>query len=295
MHLKKYRLQSPNDDLPESGTGVVDETELEPDDQGDALELEQEPPETGAEEGAEAEEELVVTLGGEPQEEEEQAPNWVKDLRRKNREDQKRIRELEAKLAGQSGSQQGGLKEPEYPELEQFDYDADLHKEAVKKYTREKLMYDREIERQRAIQEEANKEWEKVVNSYKTGKARFDADKMQEAEEEVVSVLSPARQAMLMDAADDSAALTLALGSNPETLRKVASIKSDAKFIAELVKVQMKMTVQSKKTPPPPERTIGGAGKTPGATANNLAALKKKAEDSGDYAAYFAEKRRLGK
>lgn len=292
MLLKKFRLQSPDED--NSGTDIeTPDEEMEPEDIGEPEQLEQEQAEASDEQTEETEE-LVIALD-EPQEEEEQAPNWVKELRRKNREDQKRIRELEAKLNGQSTPQQSN-QPPKKPKIEEFDYDADEFEKAMDKYVDAKSAYDREQDRQRAIQEESEKEWGKVVNAYESGKTKFPADKMKEAEEEVVSVLPMPRRAMLMDAAEDSTLLTFALGTNPETLRKLAAIKSDAKYIAQLARIEMNIKAQPKnKTAPPPERTISGSGKTPGASSSNLDRLKADADKSGDYTKYFNEKRRLGK
>lgn len=292
MLLKRLqRLRNSEPD--ESGTDTLEAPEVEETD----VDLESpdgEPVSEQEEEATEADE-LVVTIEGEEQEEEEkQAPNWVKELRRKNREDQRKIRELEEKLAQGNAPAQSDDPGKE-PELEDFDYDADQFKAAFKEWTAKKAQVEQKKEAIRRQQEEAAKEWQAVQETYAKGKARFPKEKMAEAEEEVVSVLSGPRQAMLMDMADDSAQLVIALGSSPETLRKLAAIKSDAKFIKELAKVEMNVKVQPKKTPPPPERTISGSGKTPGATANKLDSLRAEAEKSGDYSKYFAEKRRLGK
>lgn len=294
MLLKRLqRLRNSEPD--ESGTDTLEAVEAE-EVIGD--EIESGEPANEAEETPEDSDdsgELIVTIEGEEQEEEEkQAPNWVKELRRKNREDQRRIRELEEKLAQGNAPLQSDDPGKE-PELEDFDYDADQFKAAYKEWTAKKAQVEQKKEAIRRQQEEVAKEWQAVQESYVKGKARFPKDKMQEAEEEVSSVLSHQRQGMLMDIADDSAQLVIALGSSPETLRKLASIKSDAKFIKELAKVEMNVKVQPKKTPPPPERTISGSGKTPGATANKLDSLRAEAEKSGDYSKYFAEKRRLGK
>lgn len=294
MLLKRLqRLRNSEPD--ESGTDTLESVEAE---EVIEDEVESGEPSNDAEETPEDSDdsgELIVTIEGEEQEEEEkQAPNWVKELRRKNREDQRRIRELEEKLAQGNAPAQSDDPGKE-PELEDFDYDADAFKAAFKEWTAKKAQVEQKKEAIRRQQEEAAKEWQAVQETYAKGKARFPKEKMAEAEEEVVSVLSGPRQAMLMDMADDSAQLVIALGSSPETLRKLAAIKSDAKFIKELAKVEMNVKVQPKKTPPPPERTISGSGKTPGATANKLDSLRAEAEKSGDYSKYFAEKRRLGK
>jgi hypothetical protein len=292
MLIKHPRLQSPDEDT--SGTDVQD---LEPDDTGDVEPLDEEPVDAGEEQEEQAEEapqdELIVTIGEEPEDEEPAKP-WVNDLRKRYREEQKRARQLEDQLNALKGgqSQPEPLKEPE---LEDFDYDTDKFKVAYRDWTAKKADAERQEEARRAANEEVAKEFRERQEAYAKGKARFQKEKIQEAEEEVVSILSSSRQSMLLDIADDAATLVVALGSSPEVLRKLSSIKSDGKFIKELTKIEMNIKVQPKKTPPPPERTITGSGKTPGATANKLESLKEAARTSGNYEAYYAEKRRLGK
>ena len=284
-----HRLRSKDED--ESGTDIAevaaedqDETDLpdeELDDVGD---------EEGGEDEAAEEEGLVVTLGDEPEEDDDKkAPSWVTQLRKSDREKSKKIRELEEKLSGSAAPVADEIGKE--PELEDFDYDADQFKAAYRDWTAKKAKVDQQKEQVRKQQEATAKEWQSVQETYAKGKARFPKEKMEEAEEEVVSTLNGPRQAMLMDMADDSATLVVALGSNPEVLRKLAGIKSDAKFIKELTKVEMQIKVASKgKTAPPPERTISGSGKTPGSSQASIDRLYEKAEKSGDYTEYYAAK-----
>jgi hypothetical protein len=286
-----HRLR--NSDPDESGTETLeiqdDEKDIDPENpDGEEQQEEADQPEA-------SEDELIVTIGDEaPEEVDANDQSLVNRLRKIEREKTKRIRELERSLeAVQGGSKPDPLGKE--PELEDFDYDADQFKAALKDWYVKKADHDKRQEQIRRQQEETAKEWQAVQETYTKGKARFPAEKMAEAEEEVSTTLSGPRQAMLMDMADDSAALVVALGSNPEVLRKLSAIKSDAKFVKELAKVEMNVKVQSKKTPPPPERTISGSGRTPGASASNLDRIKAEAEKTGDYSKYFAEKRRLGK
>lgn len=243
--------------------------------------------------GEEAPSDLVIQLD-EKEEEDEKAPGWVKDLRKRYREEQKARRQIEEELAKLKGGEPAE-KPLTKPKLEDYDYDAEQYEAAVDKYIAAKADHDRKQAQVKAQQEEAAKEWEAVQKRYAEGKSKLPADKMEEAEAEVISVLSPNRQAMLMDIADDSALLAYALGSNPETLRKVASIKNDARFIKELTKIEMNIKAAPKKTAPPPERTISGSGRTPGATASNLERMKADANKSGDWTSYLAAKRKAGK
>ena len=118
-----HRLRSKDED--ESGTDIAevaaedqDETDLpdeELDDVGD---------EEGGEDEAAEEEGLVVTLGDEPEEDDDKkAPSWVTQLRKSDREKSKKIRELEEKLSGSAAPVADEIGKE--PELEDFDYDAD--------------------------------------------------------------------------------------------------------------------------------------------------------------------------
>jgi hypothetical protein len=293
------RLQSETQD--EGGTDVI---EVAPEDQADSEQPEPELVPAGdgqSDDGGEAappeEDDLVVTIEGatDPEEEEASAPSWVKELRRKNREDQKRLRELEAENQRLKGGTQVA-QAPKKPKLEDFDYDADAFEKAMDSYYADKAKHDAELEKQAKAQEEQQKEWQERQSAYIETKKRFKPEAMKEAEDEVVSTLPPARQAMIIDVADDPGTIVYALGKNPAKLRELAAIKSDGRFIKELAKLEMNIKVQPKaKTPPPPERTITGAGRTPGSAAANLEKLKAEAQSSGDYSKYLAEKRRLGK
>lgn len=307
MKLNKFnrlpRLLSEAQD--ESGTDVieVDAQEVEAEGAQDEVRNDDGHDEGAAEnaqpEGSEAaEDELIVTIGdASPAEDEEKsAPSWVKELRRKNREDQRKIRELEEQLNAVKGVTPTQDAPPKKPKLEDFDYDADEFERAMDAYYTQKAEHDKRLEAQKQAQAEQQKEWEQRQKSYIDGKGKYPAEKMQEAEEEVVNTLPAARQAMILDVADDPALIIYALGTNSDALKKLNAIKSDGRFIKELAKLEMNIKVQPKaKTPPPPERTISGSGRTPGAAAANLDALKTEAEKSGDYSKYFAEKRRLGK
>ena len=93
-----------------------------------APEVDAEQPEQAA---APEPEEVTITIGDEqPAQEEEQAPEWVRELRRKNREDQKRIRELEAKLQQTQPAAAMPRLGPK-PTLEGHDYDSTKYEAAL--------------------------------------------------------------------------------------------------------------------------------------------------------------------
>lgn len=289
--LKKHaRLLAPADDLPEGGTDVV-EDEQEQTDEGEQAE--------GAQEEA-TEEGLTATIG-EPEEEEEEhkAPGWIKELRKENREKAKKLKEVEAELQRLKGGQKNDELPPmptlENPGTGREDdaYDQQVYAQQLAEWLKKKGAIEARQEQESKALEEQQKEWRGRQETYQEAKKRFDPEEIQEAEEEVKATLSLARQAMLLDVVDDPAALVLALSKNPEALQKLATIKSDGRAIKEMVLMEMNMKVTPKgKTPPPPERTISGSGKTAGSVRTALEKLHKEAQESGNYDAYYAEKRK---
>ncbi len=89
-------------------------------------------PEAGAAEGSA--EEVVVSIGDEtpPEEEERGAPQWVKDLRRSDREKTRKLREYEAEIQRlKAPSAPAAVVVGERPKLADFDFDEDKHEAAL--------------------------------------------------------------------------------------------------------------------------------------------------------------------
>lgn len=292
MNIRKLGLfaRLRNQDQDESGTDTL---EMESADTGEVDEQEQELVETPDE--TPEPEEHEVTVGDVPQDEDEKAaPAWVKELRKSNREAQKRLRELENENQRLKGGNQPAQAELKRPKLEDFDFDQDEFDKALDTYIDRKKEEDKREEINRRAADEAQREWALKVDALQEGKKRFNAEKIAEAEAEITSIMSPARQSMLMDIADDPAALVMAIGSNPELLKRIVSIKSDGQAIKEMVKIEMNMKVAPKgKTPPPPEKTVSGSSRGAGNAAAKLDELKSKAQETGNYDDYFEYRRRM--
>lgn len=112
---------------------AVEEEEVEAEADEAEVEAEADDGETEAEEEDEG---VVVTIAGEtpPQEDEEEtdrAPEWVRDLRKQYREEKRRNRELEEKLASMGGGSQSDIQLPEKPSLEKADYDTDRYEQEL--------------------------------------------------------------------------------------------------------------------------------------------------------------------
>lgn len=269
----------------------MEEQQIEPEVIEEELPIEQPEEELETVEEVEAEEEgeIVVTIEGE-EKEEEKAPSWVKELRRKNREDQKRIRELEQQLNAVNGQ---SVKLPTKPKLADFDYDEDEFDKAMDSYYAEKAKYDAEERKKAEAVEEVEKAFKERQTAYIEAKSAFPAEQIQECESIVTSVLSPPRQAMLLDVADDAAKLVFALGQNESVLQELSKIKSDGQFIKKLVQIEGKTQVTTKQKAPPPERRVSGGGRAPGSSQSRLDELRAEAERSGDFTKYYEYKRSI--
>lgn len=242
------------------------------------------------------EEEVVVSIAGEKQPEEEEdvasAPSWVKDLRKKNREDQKRIRELEELVRKQEAPKSAAPVLGKKPTMEDddVDWDADKFEAKLTKWHETK----REIEQhEREQQETANKqkaEWEGRLATYNTAKTSLKVKDYDDAEENVKGALDVTQQGITIQGAENAALVFYALGSNPKKLAELAAIKDPIKFAFAIAKLETQLKVQGRKPAPPPEKTVTGNGRISGGDAT-LERLRAEAEKTGDQSKVVAYKR----
>lgn len=234
-------------------------------------------------------EEITVMIGDEPVEEKtEAAPEWVRELRKKNREDQKRIRELEAKLASQTPQPTLTKK----PILEEFDYDTDKYEEALAHWIERKKQYDYALEAKKREEEEQNQSWQQKLESYAEARTSLKVKDFEDAEATVAEMLNVTQQGVVIQGAENPALLVYALGKNPKKAKELASITDPVKFAFAIAKLETQLKVTGKRTPPPPEKTVGG-GTAPirGAVDSNLDRLREEAARTGDYSKVYAYKK----
>lgn len=258
-----------------------------------APELEAEQPEQEAAAPAPEPEEVIVTIGDEkPAEEEEQAPDWVRDLRRKNREDQKRIRELEAKLQ-QAQPQQAVPRLGPKPTLEGMDYDSQKYEAALEQWYSQKRQVDEFQSRVKQAEQQQMQAWQAKLEAYGTAKQSLKVRDYDDAEATVQEALNTVQQGVLLQGADNPAMVVYALGKNPKKAKELASITDPVKFAFAVAKLEAQLKVAPKKTPPPPEGTIRSTAPISGAVDSNLDRLRAEAERTGDYSKVFKYRQQL--
>lgn len=212
----------------------------------------------------------------------------IREMRKQLREKERKLRELEAKGAAPVEVE---AKDPgEMPDIEAFDYDSERYKAAVQKWHADKLKYERQVSEQQGKQQEVVKAYESALSEYKTNGAKIKG--FDDAEKEVASVLSVEQQNMLLlKAPKEAHRIVLALSRAPDQLERLAKIKDPVDFGIELG--DLKRRAQSAPRAPAKsvkaEREIKGSS---GTSATTLDRLKKSAQETGDYSAYYDAKRR---
>jgi len=245
----------------------------------------------------EDEDEIIISIEGEEQNKEEEeaarAPSWVREVRKTNREQARRIKELESKLQEQERPQQSAELPPE-PQLDDpdIDYDADKFKEALLSWSEKKRAHDAEQEKAREAQENAQKAWNAKLEGYAEQRTSLKVNDFEDAEAVAQDVLSPAQYAIIINGAENPAKVVYAIGKDPRRAKEFAEMTDLVQFSFKVAKLEDKITVSSRKAPPP-ERTVSGSGPKSGTVDSTLERLRAEAEKTGDISKVVAYKRQL--
>jgi len=237
---------------------------------------------------------VKVTFGDtEPEEDADaKATGWVKEVRQRNRQLNKELREARDQIARLQPQQQDEVGKE--PELEDFDYDPAKFKQATREWLEKKAKVDAKKADHKRAEQAAQDAWNAKVEAYNAAKASLGADDFDEAEEAVQSVLNPTQIGIILSGADAPAELILGLGTNHTKLKELASIADPVKFAFAVAALQTKVTkVATTKKPPAPEKRVSGNAGVSGTVDSNLDRLRADAEKTGDYSKVAAYNRQL--
>lgn len=272
---------------------IEDDFEAEPMvDEVEAVEAD----ETEDDEGSDG---VVVQIAGEPpapeDDEEVRAPEWVRDLRKNYREEKRRAKDLEQKLARFETQAPGAATLGPKPTLEKADYDTDRYeKELANWYDKKRQHDDREVS-VKSEQQAVQKEWERKLEGYQSAKAGLKVRDFEFAEDVVQDNLSVMQQGMIVQGADNAALVVYALGKNPKKAKELASITDPVKFAFAVAKLETQLKISNRKAQVSPERKISGTGRPSGAVDSTLDRLRADAEKTGDYSKVFQYKKQKQK
>lgn len=267
----------------EQKPGQVAEPEIEPvEQQEEPVEQAETPAVESPEAPANEPEEVVIGFGDAPEQTAEEqeaarAPEWVRELRKTNREQAKRIRELEQAKAAPVAAPVLGAK----PTLEACDFDADKFEAELDAWKEKKAAVDAEQRRKEEAAKAEQEQWQNKLKGYAERKTALKVPDFEEAEAAALENLDVNQQGVILHALDDAAAFVYAIGKTPEKLKTLAAIKDPIKFAAAAAKLETQMKVSTKsKTPPPPESVVRGSA--PLRTDAKLEQLEKEFERTGD-------------
>lgn len=268
--------------------GLVNEAEAVAEIEAGADEQPKDQPE-GEDEG-----ELVVSIGEEapPQEDTQAAPAWVRELRKRDRENVKRIKELESKLAEKEQPVETAL--PAKPTLEACDYDAEVFEQKLATWYDAKRKHDETEAEKRKAQEAAEAAWQAKLTAYEASKGQLAAPDVDDAEHNAKQFFNEVQWSILVDGADNAALLIYALGKNPAKAKELAGVQSLSQFAFKAAKIEAEIKTMKRTAKPAPEGAISGT--SPGAIGGGDATLERlraEALKTGDMTKVVAYRRQL--
>jgi len=249
--------------------------------------------ESETEQHEEESDEVVVSIGEEapPAEEEQRAPEWVRELRKANREKERRIRELEARLQTTAQTENKPVALGPKPKLEEFDYDADRFEQALDAWHERKRQHDLQTEMVRQAELQQHQAWQAKLDSYSKAKAELRVRDYEDAEAIAQEVFNVTQQGVILQGAENPALVIYALGKNPKKAAELAKNTDPVKFAFAVAKLEKELKVTNRRAAPAPERVIQGTGRASGAVDSTLERLRAEAEKTGNYTKVLQYKR----
>ena len=274
--------------------------ELENDDTLDAIEINTDANDAADDENnavsddeGEGDDDVVVSIGEEspPQEEEARAPEWVRELRKANREKERKIRELEAKLNATATETKPVALGPK-PTLEACDYDSEEYEKKLADWYEQKRHADAAEAEAQAQRDAEAKAWQDKLDSYAKARASLKVRDYEDAEAVALETFNVTQQGIVLQGSDNPALIIYALGKNSTKAKELASITDPVKFAFAVAKLETQLKVTNRKAAAAPERTIStGGGRISGSVDSTLDRLREEALKTGDMSKVMAYKR----
>lgn len=221
--------------------------------------------------------ELEISIEGDSPPPEQQDSSVIREMRKALREAEKERKRLRDELESvKNPKQELGPK----PTLEQFDYDADAFESALLKWSDDKRKVDAESAKQREAQEAEQRTYAERLERYNAEKRSLKIAGYDEAEATVAETLNVTQQSVLVKYFDRPAVLVAAIGSNPETAKRLSAITDPIQFAFAVRDLESKVKTTPRK-PPAPEPKVSSAGRSIPYEAR-LKELQAQADRTGD-------------
>jgi hypothetical protein len=267
-----------------------DEVEEELDIEDAAIDEDEGEPEDKAE--SEDSDEIIVAIDGEesPPQEEQAAPEWVRELRREHRELKKRNRELESRVS-QSTETNPVVTLGAKPSLEALDYDTEKYEQSLADWYERKRLVDDQQAKARRSEEEQQRAWNAKLEGYVEAKTKLKVRDYDDAEEVAQQVFNVVQQGVMIQGAENPALVIYALGKNPKKAKELAAIDDPVKFAFAVAKLESQLKISNRKAATKPEKTFSATAPARGAVDSTLERLREEASKTGNMDKVMAYKR----
>lgn len=196
------------------------------------------------------------------------APQWVKDLRKNNREKEKELRELRRELE-QVKSKPVEVQQPQSdtippkPTLESCEYDEEAFEKAVTDWHENKSRVEQTQQQQQRQQQEYQQRFQQRVEAHKQRASTLPVKDYQQMEEIVRDEVPDLHKEILIHCADEGSELiAYGLGKSQQLRQRVAAETDPlrAAFLLGQISKQVSLAPKPKKAiKPEPEVRGGGA------------------------------------
>jgi hypothetical protein len=267
-----------------------DEVEEQLDIEDAAIDEDEGEPEDKAE--LEDSDEIIVAIDGEesPPQEEQAAPEWVRELRREHRELKKRNRELESRVS-QSTETNPVVTLGAKPSLEALDYDTEKYEQSLADWYERKRLVDDQQAKARRSEEEQQRAWNAKLEGYVEAKTKLKVRDYDDAEEVAQQVFNVVQQGVMIQGAENPALVIYALGKNPKKAKELAAIDDPVKFAFAVAKLESQLKISNRKAATKPEKTFSATAPARGAVDSTLERLREEASKTGNMDKVMAYKR----
>ena len=264
---------------------------------------EEDDPEISQDDVEDDEEDRVVSIGEpevdpemeETEGEHQEAPKWVKTVRKANRKYEAENKKLKKQIEQMNKPVEETVNLGIKPTIASCGYDEVLYEKELLAYDTKKRKVESQVVEKQHVVEEQNKQWQVRKDVYASSRKEHNFKDFQDTEELVADTFSTAQQSIIVQGADDAALLVYAIGKNPKKMAELAKITNIVDFAFKVAKVEAQLKVTKRKAPKPETRIKRGkAGGVSGNTDATLQKLRDKADKTGDrseVAAYIRKMR----
>lgn len=265
-------------------SGVEDEAEVED---------KTEKPDESTDDTDDDDDSVIVTIGDEEvaPDKEEQAPGWVRELRKSHRETVRENRELKEKIKAQENPAVKPVELGKKPTLEDHDYDTDKYEQELTSWYGRKQQAESQAAEAKTNETAQQQAWQNQLATYGEQKTKLKVKDFDDAEAVAMDSLNQTQQGIIVQGADNSALVIYALGKNEKKAKELASITDPVKFAFAVAKLEKDLKVTNRKAPPAPEKRLKGTAPSSGSVDSTLERLRSDAEKSGNYTKVMAYKK----